>query len=135
MHLRRVAFLTLLATIDTMKVHLHIRTRYLLLIALLVLSWFFVIALPQIAIFFWAPSEVSQRVGVVLGTTPYSDGMANFYFSERIKTAANLYKTNQIDCMLVSGDNSNASYNEPEYMTKALMKYGIPQERIYQDYA
>lgn len=106
-----------------------------MLIAILALSWFFIVALPKVVIFLWGPTEISQRVALVLGTTPYSDGTTNFYFSERIKTAVSLYETKQIDCILVSGDNSNASYNEPEYMTKALMKYGIPQERIYQDYA
>ncbi|MCA9378199.1 YdcF family protein [Candidatus Peregrinibacteria bacterium] len=35
----------------------------------------------------------------------------------------------------MSGDNANASYNEPKYMEEALMKEGIPSERIYLDYA
>lgn len=37
--------------------------------------------------------------------------------------------------MIVSGDNSKKDYNEPEDMQLTLIQYGIPQDRIFMDFA
>ncbi len=77
-----------------------------------------------------------NRVGVLLGTSPnVAIGRPNEFFTNRIIAASTLYKKGKIDFILVSGDNSHQSYNEPREMMKALIKEGVPKERIIADYA
>jgi SanA protein len=61
--------------------------------------------------------------------------MPNQYFYNRIKAAVELYESGKIDRIIISGDNSTKYYNEPQDMKEALMEHGIPENRIYQDYA
>ncbi|WP_246473972.1 SanA/YdcF family protein [Arenibacter arenosicollis] len=46
-----------------------------------------------------------------------------------------MYKAGEIDFVLISGDNSSLYYNEPTVFKKDLIKGGIPQEKIFLDYA
>lgn len=76
------------------------------------------------------------KTGLLLGTSKtLSDGRANLYFSYRIKAATELYKSGKIKYIIVSGDNSTKSYNEPEDMQLALMQNGIPEDKIFLDFA
>jgi SanA protein len=59
----------------------------------------------------------------------------NLFFSTRIEATKELFERGKIKHILVSGDNSQASYNEPEYMKQALMKAGVPESAITLDYA
>ena len=75
-------------------------------------------------------------MGLLLGTAKYyKDGGINLYFKYRIDAAVLLYKNHKIDYILVSGDNSSLSYNEPITFKKELIKRGIPEDVIYLDYA
>jgi SanA protein len=76
----------------------------------------------------------TREVGVVLGTTPGVWG-SNLFFTTRIEATKELYERGKIQKIIVSGDNSDKSYNEPEYMRNALMKSGIPADAITMDYA
>lgn len=77
-----------------------------------------------------------NKVAVVLGTSRFlSDGGRNEYFHNRIAAAAELYRQGKASYFLVSGDNATLSYNEPREMRRALIRAGIPAERIYSDYA
>lgn len=77
-----------------------------------------------------------NKVGLLLGTSSnVGPGQPNEYFTNRIMAAANLFKHHKIDYILVSGDNRHASYNEPRQMMRALIKAGVPQDRIVADYA
>lgn len=49
--------------------------------------------------------------------------------------ASQLFKSGKIDYILVSGDNRHESYNEPRLMKRALIKAGVPAERIVFDFA
>ncbi|WP_337870312.1 ElyC/SanA/YdcF family protein [Meiothermus sp.] len=86
---------------------------------------------------FAEPEQVPHnRVGLVLGTGPTTvRGRPNPYFVGRIQAAAQLYRAGKVDYLLVSGDNSSRYYDEPTAMRKALIALGVPQERIYRDYA
>jgi len=76
------------------------------------------------------------KTALLLGTGKnLSNGQPNAYFYNRIRAAADLYKSGKIQYIIVSGDNSQKDYNEPEDMQVALMEYGIPQERIFLDHA
>ncbi|MNV90542.1 vancomycin high temperature exclusion protein [compost metagenome] len=46
-----------------------------------------------------------------------------------------LYRAGKVKFILVSGDNSNKTYDEPTDMKNALIAAGIPASRIYLDYA
>lgn len=77
-----------------------------------------------------------HRVGLLLGTSPMrAPGVPNGYFTARIDAASKLYHAHKIDYILASGDNRALSYNEPREMRRALIKKGVPPERIVLDYA
>lgn len=77
-----------------------------------------------------------NKVGLVLGTSKYySKGILNEFYKDRILTAYRLYKNDKVDFLLVSGDNSTISYNEPITMRNDLIKLGVPDSVIYLDYA
>jgi len=77
-----------------------------------------------------------HRVALVLGTSNKTvSGHVNTFFSKRIETAAQLYKTGKIDHLILSGDNRSMYYNEPMEMRKALIKLGVPATAITLDYA
>jgi len=77
-----------------------------------------------------------NRVGLLLGTTRFlGNGQENWYFNFRIRAAVNLFNSQKIEYIVISGDNSKKSYNEPLDMKNELIKAGIPPEKIYLDYA
>jgi SanA protein len=85
-------------------------------------------------------ADVSQvpesRVGLVFGTTDkVVGGRENLYFRYRIDAATRLWKAGKLKTLIVSGDNREMSYNEPEKMRHALVERGIPADRIVCDYA
>lgn len=85
-------------------------------------------------------SEVSEinksKVGLVLGTAKMlKNGRVNLYFTYRIEATVELYNKGKIDFVLVSGDNGNESYDEPTDFKNELIKRGIPENKIFLDYA
>jgi len=86
---------------------------------------------------FNSTSEISKnKVGLVLGTSPWRvDGSKNLFFQYRIQAAAKLYFSHKVDYLLVSGDNGSKYYDEPTAIKEALMAEGVPEDKIYMDYA
>lgn len=77
-----------------------------------------------------------NKVGLLLGTGKYlTSGFLNRYYKNRIEAAVALYKAGKIDFILVSADNSRKDYDEPTTMKEDLIRNGIPEEKIYLDYA
>lgn len=78
----------------------------------------------------------TNKVGLILGTSQYrSTGGINLYFQYRVDAAVKLYDSGKIDYILVSGDNSSKYYNEPAAIQNALLKKGVPKNKIFLDYA
>jgi SanA protein len=78
----------------------------------------------------------SSSCALLLGTSKeLKDGRKNLYFVYRINSCVDLYRSGKIKNVLISGDNSRDDYNEPEEMKRELMRLGIPEQRIYLDYA
>ena len=78
----------------------------------------------------------NEKVGLLLGTSRIlANGKPNPYFVNRIKAAAELYHAGRIQNIIASGDNSRKNYNEPEDMKNALIKLGVPADKIYEDFA
>ena len=76
------------------------------------------------------------KVGLLLSTGKYNKkGYINQYYKNRITATVELYKRGKIAYILISGDNSRKEYNEPEEMKQDLIQQGIPENKIYLDYA
>jgi SanA protein len=77
-----------------------------------------------------------NKVGLVLGTVKVlKNGNINRYYQYRIDAAVALFKAGKIKFVLVSGDNSKEGYDEPTDMRDDLIKQGVPEDKIFLDYA
>jgi SanA protein len=77
-----------------------------------------------------------NKVGLLLGTSKsLVNGFPNYYYTYRIKAAAQLLKAGKIKYLVISGDNSRKEYSEPEDMRADLMATGIDSSVIFLDYA
>ncbi|MEY5042392.1 MAG: hypothetical protein RLZZ414_1956 [Bacteroidota bacterium] len=108
----------------------------------------FVMLTLIVCIDFWVSKDVENqlyndiqsmpynRVGLLLGTSKFAKGgKQNLFYKYRINAAVALFKAGKIDFILVSGDNSDETYNEPKQMRKDLIKQGVPSNKIVLDYA
>ncbi len=77
-----------------------------------------------------------NKVGLLLGTGKYAArGNINLFYKYRIDAVVKLYKAGKIEYILVSGDNSRKDYDEPTDFKKDLIAQGIPEDKIFLDYA
>lgn len=74
-------------------------------------------------------------VGLLFGTTDKIGERDNLYFTHRIDAAVELWEAGKVECLLVSGDNREKYYNEPNKMRNALIERGVPKEVIVRDFA
>ncbi|MEU5362561.1 ElyC/SanA/YdcF family protein [Streptomyces sp. NPDC005925] len=74
------------------------------------------------------------EVAVVFGAGLW-DGEPSPYLAHRLDAAAELYRADRIEVVLVSGDNSREDYDEPDAMRAYLTRHGVPDARIVSDYA
>lgn len=83
------------------------------------------------------PEDVpAMQTALVLGTAPTTrGGGTNIYFANRIAATKKLFDSGKIERIIVSGDNRTHDYNEPQAMKNALVRLGVPAEKIYCDYA
>ncbi len=81
-------------------------------------------------------SVPGNAVALVLGTSKKTArGNPNLHFTQRIEAAAALFKSGKVRHLIVSGDNSVATYDEPTDMRDALVIVGVPTNAITCDYA
>lgn len=77
-----------------------------------------------------------HKVALVLGTSKYAaGGYVNLFYEYRLNAALELYEQGKVDYLLLSGDNGTKAYNEPAMMRAGLLAHGVPDDRIYLDYA
>lgn len=77
-----------------------------------------------------------NKVGLVLGTGKHTaSGNINRFYVYRVDAAVKLFEAGKIDYILVSGDNGIKGYDEPTDFKNDLMAKGIPEDKIYLDYA
>jgi SanA protein len=77
-----------------------------------------------------------NKTGLLLGTSRLlKNGHSNPYYLYRVQAAAELLKAQNIKYLVVSGDNSRQTYDEPTDMRNDLVKAGVDSSRIYLDYA
>lgn len=78
----------------------------------------------------------AHHVGLFLGCSErLADGRPNPYFAARVQAATELYEARKIEYILVSGDNSRVDYDETAMAKTALLRAGVPENRIVQDHA
>ncbi len=137
---------------DTYKDDIHIvrtRKRFVILLKAIIFSTILTVFIP-VFIYQIVKAKAKRHcyelsnindlpsvdAAIVLGTSQYlSGGRTNLYFSYRMQAAAELYSSGKVNYVIVSGDNSHISYNEPISMKRALIKLGVPDSVIYLDYA
>jgi vancomycin permeability regulator SanA len=84
----------------------------------------------------YALAEVPARpVAMVLGAQVYDDGAPSEFLRARLAMARDLYQAGKVRAVLVSGDNMNFDYNEPDAMRAWLIEQGVPAEKVVADYA
>jgi vancomycin permeability regulator SanA len=100
-------------------------------LALLPASWLYVSTADRLRTTADAPRT---GVAVVFGAGLW-DGEPSPYLAHRLDTAARLYRAGRVRVVLVTGDNSTKSYDEPDAMRAYLTRHGVPGARIVRDYA
>jgi SanA protein len=77
-----------------------------------------------------------NKTGLLLGTSKrVVGGRINLFYKARLDAAEELYKLGKIKTILISGDNSTKYYSEPQDMKEDLIRRGIPENKIFLDYA
>ncbi|HNY83784.1 MAG TPA: ElyC/SanA/YdcF family protein [Anaerolineaceae bacterium] len=76
-----------------------------------------------------------SRVVIVPGAGLTYMGTPSLALQDRLDEAIRLYHAGKIQKILMSGDNSYASYNEPGAMRAYALSQGIPESDIVLDYA
>lgn len=81
------------------------------------------------------PPDGTHKVAIVLGAATYSDGTLSPIFSDRLDTAALLYKEGIVSKILVSGDNGSTTYNEVNPARMYLLSKQVSDADIFLDHA
>jgi len=76
----------------------------------------------------------AEPVAVVFGAG-LEDGRPSAYLAHRLDAAVRLYTSGKVRVLLVTGDNSRTTYDEPDAMRTYLTAHGVPAGRIVADYA
>jgi SanA protein len=105
-------------------------------IAAIIVAHFYVQRVSTGKVYGDLASVPQARVGVVLGCAKtLRSGGGNMFFLFRVQAAAELFHAGKVEYLLVSGSNPTLDYDEATDMMTALIRLGVPAERIYRDYA
>ncbi|PJI93305.1 SanA/YdcF family protein [Luteimicrobium subarcticum] len=75
------------------------------------------------------------EVALVLGAGLTAEGTPTLYLERRLEAARQLWERGAVDVVLVSGDNSRTSHDEPTAMRDWLVDHGVPSRVVVRDYA
>ena len=82
------------------------------------------------------PQSVPQvQVAIVFGAGLWRDGSPSPVLRDRVATAADLYFSDKVEKLLMSGDKSSVHHDEPGAMRDFALSLGVPDEDIVLDYA
>jgi vancomycin permeability regulator SanA len=87
--------------------------------------------------FLRAPGGVLEPapVAIVFGAGLWRSGAPTPVLADRVTTAVELYEQGVVEKILLSGDNSDPGYNEPEAMRQLALRLGVPEEALVLDFA
>lgn len=78
----------------------------------------------------------AKQTALLLGTNKFMwDGQLNQYYLYRLDATTALWEAGKMEFVLISGDNSRAEYSEPDQMKEDLVAAGVPEDKIFLDYA
>lgn len=112
--------------------------------ALLILGGLFLtgLILPRLITFIYSWNRIypvdqapSERVAIIFGAGLRRDGTPTAVLRDRVETGVRLYFDGKVEKLLMSGDNSQVEYNEPESMRQYAIAMGVPEQDIVLDYA
>jgi SanA protein len=84
----------------------------------------------------YALADVPERpVAIIFGAQVFPNGRLSAMLADRVAMGAELYKAGKVKALLMTGDNSEITYNEPEAMRRYALQLGVPDEAITLDYA
>lgn len=119
--------------------------RLLKVVGVLTLATMIYIILANVLVYFSYQSmiydsndEIDRKydVGLILGTSKWTKhGDQNEFFYGRVEASALLYKSQVVDHLILSGDNSQMEYNEPIELRKALLERDVDDRDMTLDYA
>lgn len=81
------------------------------------------------------PNIPQNHVALVFGAGLNASGGPSAVLYDRVETAANLYKSDLVNKLLMTGDNSTVNYSEVGVMRETAIELGVPAEDIVLDYA
>jgi SanA protein len=73
------------------------------------------------------------EVALVLGAFVQPDGRMSQMLADRVQGALELWRAGKVRKILVSGDHTTWSYDEPDTMRRALQADGVPGSDIFTD--
>lgn len=76
-----------------------------------------------------------EDIAVVFGAGLLADGTPTPMLSDRVEAAVELYKMGKVHRLLMTGDNSQISYNEVVAMKQLAHYLGVPNQSVILDYA
>jgi vancomycin permeability regulator SanA len=76
-----------------------------------------------------------HHVAMVFGAGLDDSGGPSQMLYDRVATAADLYKANKVNKLLMTGDNSEVNHNEVEAMRRTAIQLGVNDNDIVLDYA
>jgi len=75
------------------------------------------------------------KVAIILGAKVYNSGKMSDMLKDRVDTAIELYNSEKIERILVSGDHGRDNYDEVNTIKDYLLEAEIPSEDIFLDHA
>ncbi|MFV0225694.1 YdcF family protein [Empedobacter falsenii] len=73
------------------------------------------------------------RIAVVFGAKVQANGQPTRFLKDRLDAAIRLYKEDQVDVILLSGEKIHENFNEIDVMEKYLLDRGVKIEDTYLD--
>jgi SanA protein len=77
----------------------------------------------------------NAEFAIVLGAGIMRNGTPGTYLQKRLDDALILYSNKKVEKILLTGDNGSVSHDEISVMNNYLTINGIPQDKIFADYA
>lgn len=77
----------------------------------------------------------SAQAAIVLGARVFPDGRLCDMLADRVATAVDLYKSNRVEKLIMTGDHGREDYDEVNHMRLYAEKLGVPSEDIFMDHA
>lgn len=77
----------------------------------------------------------SRPVAIIFGALVNRRGRPSAMLADRVKMGAELYAAGKVQALLLTGDNSRETYDEPEAMRLYALELGVPNEALVLDYA